>query len=344
MENSPLLSIEKNFHSKLFKISIFVDEKKLELRITEGCSNRMWLGEYTVNFIETLTHKAGSLKKFNVFLNMLLSGLEGTSSSVIVDLESHNDLEKIRNKPVIGNLNTIYLILTYISEFDKIFYPLPLQLKSEKEKESITSVISYFQKEISELNNNLSILKKDKDDLIEENNRAKKEANSLKVLVERESSDKERIKNDLECLRADTSREIKILQQTIEDLRKKVQEKGIQSQGSSRPINYKKQENTKLVLENKILEAEIGNLKKSNKKNKVKIIELQKQLDDTKISLKERPKSVLSSNPETPCRASNASTRSRSSVKTPCNASDISIKLEKIVNLLALNEKHQLLN
>ena len=113
-----------------------------------------------------MTFKAGSSKKFNIFLIMLISALENTSSAVIIDLETHNDLEKMRNKPVLGNTNTIYLILTYLSEFDKVYYPLPLQLKVED-----NHLIGHFQKEIFELNNNLNLIIKEKEDLFEENNK-----------------------------------------------------------------------------------------------------------------------------------------------------------------------------
>jgi hypothetical protein len=334
----PLVSIHKTFKSKVYQIDLLVDEKSLKIQIKEHSGN-CWVGEYSINFIETLCFKAGSSKKFNVFLNMIISALEGTSTSVIIDLETHADLEKIRNKPVLGNSNTIYLILTYISEFDKVYYPLPLQLK--KNTDNINKLITYFEKEINTLNTQLALVIKEKSEILEENTKINEIIKSLKNNIELEKIEKLKIKTELEALKADTTDKIHLLNETIKDLQIKIKKNNFSQieNPSSSPNESFKQQNNKLNLENKVLKAEIKSLKALNKKNKLKIGRLQAQLEESKNDLKERSKSLYKPEPETPLRISNGSTRSKSTIRSSYNTTDITSKLEKIVNLLSFNEK-----
>ena len=262
---------------------------------------------------------------------MLISALENTSSSVIIDLETHNDLEKMRNKPVLGNTNTIYLILTYLSEFDKVYYPLPLQLKVED-----NHLIGHFQKEIFELNNNLNLIIKEKEDLFEENNKLKSEFLLMNRLVEKENTEKEKIRKEFESLENNTGKEIKYLKSIVEDLQNKLKTEGVDKTDEFTSLQ---QENTRIVLENKILAAEVRKLRNISKKKDERIEELQKIVEEHKELGKERSKSVYCNEEKTVLKVSNASTRSRSTVKY-VSTTDISAKLEKIVNLLAFNEKN----
>ena len=273
MEINPLLSIQKTFHSKIYQIDIFVDDRKLEIEIIDLATNYLWIGEFSINFIENLTHKAGSSKKFSIFLNMLITALEGNSSSVIIDLESHDELEKIRNKPILGNLNTIYLILTYHAEFDKVYYPLPLTLKSDKQTSSNT-MVSFLQKQISELSNSLNSVIKEKDKLFEENTRIKSELESVNKSIDKEIQEKYKIKKEFDSLKSEKNREIKILQQTVESLQRKINSKeGLRGEYNNfNTIDYITQEKIKMELQNKVLIAEVKNLKSLNKKKKAKII------------------------------------------------------------------------
>lgn len=82
--------------------------------------------------IENLTQKTGNFKQFDIFVAMIKSGLLKTSESVSLDLLTFEDLELLRSRKItksIGsaNNNRRYLILTYVVEFDKIRYPLPLE-------------------------------------------------------------------------------------------------------------------------------------------------------------------------------------------------------------------------
>ena len=195
---------------------------------------------------------------------MLISALENTSSAVIIDLETHNDLEKMRNKPVLGNTNTIYLILTYLSEFDKVYYPLQLKVEDNH-------LIGHFQKEIFELNNNLNLIIKEKEDLFEENNKLKSEFLLMNRLVEKENTEKEKIRKEFESLENNTGKEIKYLKSIVEDLQNKLKTEGVDKTDEFTSLQ---QENTRIVLENKILAAEVRKLRNISKKKDERIEEV----------------------------------------------------------------------
>jgi coiled-coil domain-containing protein 61 len=65
---------------------------------------------------------------------MLVSALTGTSDSVHIDILTHHDLEvQALRKSGTSNkitdpkfINKRYIIMSYMAEFDKVHYPLPL--------------------------------------------------------------------------------------------------------------------------------------------------------------------------------------------------------------------------
>lgn len=316
---SPLLTKQKIFHSRQYTIEIFLDNNKLRIKLKEPQSPGFYTGEYSIQFIESLTHKAGSSKKFNIFLNMLISSLENTSSAVTIDLESHADLEKLRNKPLQGNSLNSYLILTYTAEFDKVYYPLPLifQKESGSTKFDLDSNPVYLQ-------------------LLQEKTQLSEENFKLKSALDLKNLEKETLKKDLENFKQSTSKEIQNLQNTVEDLRKKLKSSNKKHFEDGRiSVSQHKSEFSRLELDKKVLEAEVKSLKLLNKKRKLKIYELQKKLE--KQTGKERSKSLLCSDPDVT--KSSINSRCKSSVRSSYNSDEISAKLEKIVNLLAINER-----
>lgn len=318
-QKSPLLTKQKIFHSRQYTVEVFIDSNKLKLKLKEPQSSGSYIGEYSIQFIETLTHKAGSSKKFNIFLNMLISSLENTSSAVTIDLESHSDLEKLRNKPLQGNSSNSYLILTYTAEFDKVYYPLPLifQKDSELPKFTLETNPAYLQ-------------------LLQEKNHLAEENSKLKSALESKTIEKESLKKDLDAFKQLTNKEILNLQNTVEDLKNR-----LKNSNKNIPEDFKaslaqlRSENSRLELNKKVLEAEVKSLKLLNKKRKLKIYELRKKADSQ--NGKERSKSLLNSDPDVT--KSTISSRCKSSVRSSYNSEDISAKLEKIVNLLAVNER-----
>ena len=90
--------------------------------------------------VEDMTLKSYSYKKFSVFVRMLLTALRRTSDSVSLDLLTSDDLERVKARRSEGNSavdsslsrsRKRYLILTYTAEYDRVQYPLPLQLEEQ---------------------------------------------------------------------------------------------------------------------------------------------------------------------------------------------------------------------
>eukprot|EP00904_Undaria_pinnatifida_P012913 jgi/Undpi1/8752/HiC_scaffold_25.g11214.m1 len=134
-----------------------------------------WRGEFPAKYVEGITQKTGSAKKFPVFVKMLLTALGHGSDSVFIDLLTYADLEvlKARRAGVVGgdsgNIaqqhrqqqqqqgtggfggttnsgggasggngsgnNKRYMILTYAAEYDRVHYPLPLACVASPERE-----------------------------------------------------------------------------------------------------------------------------------------------------------------------------------------------------------------
>ena len=86
--------------------------------------------------VEEITQRAGSFKKFAVFLQMLRSALE-EGGSVSLDILTYADLQALKRRKAgqpeggaqtsAGSANNKrYIIVTYESQFDRVHYPLPL--------------------------------------------------------------------------------------------------------------------------------------------------------------------------------------------------------------------------
>ena len=117
--------------------SVFIETEEIS-------SKRKWRGKFSKNYIEEITSKTGNFKRFLVFVRMLMSAIRQESDNVLIDLLTYGDLEilkarKTGREPDPDLLdpknpkNNIkrYLILTYVGEFDRVHYPLPLLLLNE---------------------------------------------------------------------------------------------------------------------------------------------------------------------------------------------------------------------
>ncbi len=90
--------------------------------------------------VEDMTLKSYSYKKFGLFVRMLLTALRRTSDSVSLDLLTSDDLDRVKARRSEGGAaidsslsrtRKRYLILTYTAEYDRVQYPLPLQLEEQ---------------------------------------------------------------------------------------------------------------------------------------------------------------------------------------------------------------------
>ena len=72
-------------------------EDSIYIEIEKKSDGAIWKGEYSADYLENITNKTGSFKKFPVFAKMLLSSVK-ESDSVFLDLLTAQDLEKLKQK------------------------------------------------------------------------------------------------------------------------------------------------------------------------------------------------------------------------------------------------------
>ena len=114
-----------------------------------------WRGEYTYNYIEEMTQKANSQRKYQVFVKMLLAALDKSSEVVFVDFITFQDLEifkaKRNNDPdkmlkaqsINSQKNSRrYLIMTFSNDMEQVHYPLVLSQVNSNDTGELKEVLN----------------------------------------------------------------------------------------------------------------------------------------------------------------------------------------------------------
>ncbi|GMH72486.1 hypothetical protein TL16_g05927 [Triparma laevis f. inornata] len=138
MPSSPLQSLpsQSPFTSLISSSNVEYDlavsttvDNELIVHLTRD--SRTWTGSYTQQYVEDITRKSGNFKKFAIFHTMLLQSLS-PSPSLTLDVLTVSELMRLKSKSKKFQSNPPtkddkrYMILTYIGEYDKVHYPLPL--------------------------------------------------------------------------------------------------------------------------------------------------------------------------------------------------------------------------
>eukprot|EP00887_Chlorella_sp_A99_P001459 scaffold8.g1459.t1 len=162
-------SCELTLNGTRHLISVSSTPDSLEVEVEEPEAVQFWRGRFAASYLEEITSKTGSFKKFAVFVRMLASALRRESDSVYVDLLTYSDLELLKSQRARtseGGLaqasaaaqaagvtgaaqqrapasaqNKRYLILTYAAEFDRVHYPLPLQPEDSPDPQRLKAII-----------------------------------------------------------------------------------------------------------------------------------------------------------------------------------------------------------
>jgi hypothetical protein len=107
-----------------------------------GLDSGHFSASFTANYVEEIARKTGSYKKFATFAGMLAKALEGGGkareggSALSLDVLTPGELKALSGgggggagagKGAQGGKR--YVILTYVSEYDRVHYPLPLKEK-----------------------------------------------------------------------------------------------------------------------------------------------------------------------------------------------------------------------
>ena len=59
-----------------YVVNLVVKEALVSLEIEDSMSNERWSGDFTSQYVEEITLKAGNFKMFSVFVKMLISALD----------------------------------------------------------------------------------------------------------------------------------------------------------------------------------------------------------------------------------------------------------------------------
>eukprot|EP00602_Paraphysomonas_sp_CaronLab_P000215 CAMPEP_0185031382 /NCGR_PEP_ID=MMETSP1103-20130426/18830_1 /TAXON_ID=36769 /ORGANISM="Paraphysomonas bandaiensis, Strain Caron Lab Isolate" /LENGTH=789 /DNA_ID=CAMNT_0027566895 /DNA_START=93 /DNA_END=2462 /DNA_ORIENTATION=- len=152
------------FHGITFVVNMSAAESLLSVDIEQVDSGERWSGEFTSQYIEDISHKAGNFKKFSVFVKMLSSAFSRESESVYVDLLTYNDLEVLKARrlgtaaPLNSSLSSSasrsqmkrYIILTYSGEFDRVHFPLPLAHEETPNVHALQRTIKRLRQKLHE--------------------------------------------------------------------------------------------------------------------------------------------------------------------------------------------------
>ncbi|KAK9825530.1 hypothetical protein WJX74_004345 [Apatococcus lobatus] len=161
------------FHGTEFAIHLAtVKGETLRVLVERQEDASRWHGEFSAKHIEDVTSKTGSFKKYGVFIRMLITAVQQTSDSVVVDLLTFADLEELKSRraassaaaaaqkpagtqaqPAPSGLqpsNKRYLILTYAAEFDRVHYPLPLAYEERPDPERLKGLIRQLRLQLTE--------------------------------------------------------------------------------------------------------------------------------------------------------------------------------------------------
>jgi coiled-coil domain-containing protein 61 len=169
---APLASYDQTaqlvLHGAEYLVHCFVEGDALHVELEHAASGERWRGRFAAAAIEEMTQKTGNFKRFATFVRMLATALARTSDSVFVDLLTVSDLEAIRAKrdaassssslgasqasvaaaPSARQSNKRFLILTYVVEFDRVHYPLPLRHDDTPPTEALQRTVARLAAEV----------------------------------------------------------------------------------------------------------------------------------------------------------------------------------------------------
>lgn len=207
-----------------------------------------------------------------------------------------------------SKINKMYLIMTYNSEFEKVHYPFPLQFLTQPDTDMMLRTIERMRKIITQNKNNSSTINyKEIEEIKTENFNLK---NKIKLLegqrkfgaVENEEFIRNytSIKDEYETYKISSENKIKILAKTVEDLKIKLSSQNltsssnnVESQQYIKELQSKLEKASEIVvterkqgqsfIEEKIreiekLQKELHFMRENEKKYKVKINQLEKDL------------------------------------------------------------------
>lgn len=211
------------FHEIDYSIRVQVTDDRFFLEAQDVASGELWRNCFEKVYIEDITRKASSFKKFKVFTKMLLDAMAcdgDPNCAVSINLHAyehlealiHNKTQKVSNRAK----NKRYLILTYEADYDRVQYPLCLKYTTPSSAEML--------KELAKLRRQIQCYrKKEKENevqLIEKSSRKRlmEENRRLKLLLETDAPDAAHLQDNLEAIEDEVEELRILLEQKDEEL------------------------------------------------------------------------------------------------------------------------------
>ncbi|KAI8894972.1 hypothetical protein BC833DRAFT_602901 [Globomyces pollinis-pini] len=148
--------------------TLSISHSNNNLTISLSNQHLSYQANYSNSYIENLTQKTGNFKKFQIFIDMLTNAIQKNHSSLSLEILTLNDLQtnQLQTNPKPNNTidDKLYLILTYAVAFDRVHYPLPLQLQNSLDNSSQLKIKS-LEIDYANALKELSMLMKENDRL-----------------------------------------------------------------------------------------------------------------------------------------------------------------------------------
>ncbi|KAK9849944.1 hypothetical protein WJX84_000141 [Apatococcus fuscideae] len=137
------------FHGTEFAIHLAtVKGETLRVLVERQEDASRWHGEFSAKHIEDVTSKTGSFKKYGVFIRMLITAVQQTSDSVVVDLLTFADLEELKSRRAASSAAAA--AQKPAAEFDRVHYPLPLAYEERPDPERLKGLIRQLRLQLTE--------------------------------------------------------------------------------------------------------------------------------------------------------------------------------------------------
>ena len=197
-----------------------------------------WDSEFSSEFVEDISKKTGSFKKFGVFMQMLENALIKPGPNLYADVLTVQDLELLKHRNKANTTHAShhsakgsgkrYLIITYVTDFDRIHYPLPLAVCSEPSQHMLENTIARLRSRCSPNKNSQQLLLdlQQKIDLLEKDNQKYKEQLRKTKALQKKTKTVSNLSNEvqlrLESERSDWLQERSELHHTISNLKQEI--------------------------------------------------------------------------------------------------------------------------
>ena len=257
---------ERIYYLKDYTISLDMRPSTILITVQQQNSQNTWRANFSSHFIEELTSKTGNFKKFQVFLKMLISGFEKTSQSVVLDVLTQDEFDQIRNDAKSRKEPKLLLIMTYLVEFDRVHYPLPLPLCQNTQIPSKISPLRNLQ--VENLQNELKELKN-----------IQKQKDAMEARLELLLSERDKQLYYLNKEKEELQSELDKIKDQMDSIIEQLEEQALgNSTKEQKQVEDMKKQKEKVEHEVEKYKRENKGLREEAKKDKSRIIQLESEL------------------------------------------------------------------